>query len=238
VSGNRASIGGAVENLPDLDMTITTSTLDGNDAAVYGGAIDVSGEVTVTRSTLAGNTAGSHRFAGWAGAAEVEGGAKLRMSDSTVTGNTTTPADGGAISNYGGLVTLSFDTFSGNSGTLTGDAVYGDTVTGTILATDGAEPNCTAGVRETAGYNLVTDGSCDLSRRTDLIGVSPVLGPLAANGGPTRTEALLPGSPAIDAGGLPSTSGCPDIDQRGQTRPWGPACDIGAFELHYPLRAR
>ncbi len=55
----------------------------------------------------------------------------------------------------------------------------------------------------------------------------PKLGPLADNGGPTWTMALLPGSPAIDAG---NTSLAPATDQRGLPRPVGLAADIGAFE--------
>jgi hypothetical protein len=55
----------------------------------------------------------------------------------------------------------------------------------------------------------------------------PKLGPLADNGGPTLTMALLPGSPAIDAG---NTSLAPPTDQRGFPRPAGLAADIGAFE--------
>ena len=55
----------------------------------------------------------------------------------------------------------------------------------------------------------------------------PKLGPLANNGGPSLTMALLPGSPAIDAR---DTSLAPDTDQRGFPRPAGLAADIGAFE--------
>jgi hypothetical protein len=54
----------------------------------------------------------------------------------------------------------------------------------------------------------------------------PALGN-ANNGGPTQTLALLPASPAIDAG---SDMACPPIDQRGISRSQGPHCDIGAFE--------
>jgi hypothetical protein len=51
---------------------------------------------------------------------------------------------------------------------------------------------------------------------------------LQDNGGPTYTQALLPGSPAIDAG---TSAGAPGTDQRGLFRPQGPAPDIGAFEV-------
>ena len=229
ISGNRASSGGGVEAFPGLTMTITTSTLDDNHSASYGGAIDESGSVTISRSTLAGNTSGGRRFAGSGAAAELAGGAVLTLSDSTVTGNSTQPAGGGAIDNYGGLATLLFDTLAGNSGSVTGSSYT--RAAGTILVTDGQAANCTVPLHETAGFNLADDTSCGLALATDLVSTDPDLGPLAGNGGPTQTMALLPGSPAIDAGGLPGTSGCPPADQRGQPRPQGPACDIGAFEL-------
>ena len=56
---------------------------------------------------------------------------------------------------------------------------------------------------------------------------SPLLAPLANNGGPTQTRALLPGSPAVDKY---TGAECPALDQRAYKRPAGQACDIGAFE--------
>jgi hypothetical protein len=51
------------------------------------------------------------------------------------------------------------------------------------------------------GYNLSSDaGGGVLTNVTDLMHTDPMLGPLQANGGPTWTHALLPGSPAIDRG--------------------------------------
>jgi hypothetical protein len=58
-----------------------------------------------------------------------------------------------------------------------------------------------------------------------------MLGPLADNGGPTDTYALLSGSPAFDAG---NAAGCPATDQRGLPRPGFAACDVGAFEAQPP----
>ena len=63
------------------------------------------------------------------------------------------------------------------------------------------------------------------------IGIDPMLKPLTDNGGPTRTFALRPGSPAIDAG--KSTGDSPQFDQRGGpfSRHIGNSPDIGAYEF-------
>src|SRR5262249_53100740 len=79
------------------------------------------------------------------------------------------------------------------------------------------------------GYNLI--GSIrDVSNlaECDILDANPLLGPLQNNGGPTQTIALLPGSPAVDAG---DNSSAPATDQRGLPRIVGGIIDIGAFEV-------
>jgi hypothetical protein len=78
------------------------------------------------------------------------------------------------------------------------------------------------------GHNLSSDVSAGFTLPSSHNSVDPLLGPLADNGGLTPTMALLPSSPAIDAG---DSSACLPMDQRGVARPMGVACDIGAFEL-------
>jgi hypothetical protein len=63
----------------------------------------------------------------------------------------------------------------------------------------------------------------------NLVGVDPLVGPLADNGGPTLTRMPQPGSPAIDA--LSPPAACDGPDQRGALRPQGVSCDIGAVEV-------
>jgi hypothetical protein len=87
------------------------------------------------------------------------------------------------------------------------------------------------------GNNLDTGNECGLDAVTSIEFGDPKLGAPAGNlGGSTTVRPLLPGSEAIDAGGL---AGCPPYDQRGvppYTRPKDgnddsvPVCDIGAFE--------
>jgi PKD domain len=78
------------------------------------------------------------------------------------------------------------------------------------------------------GHNLDVGSSCGFTAGTDLQNRNPQLGALGNNGGPTPTQALAPGSPAVDAGGTcPAADG--GVDQRGLPR-FTP-CDIGAYEV-------
>jgi hypothetical protein len=106
--------------------------------------------------------------------------------------------------------------------------------------------DCELGVGPSAsissnGYTIESPGdTCGFSQPTDQVSMSAEalkLGPLANNGGPTMTHALLPGSVAIDqipeadcvdAEGAPLTT-----DQRSEPRPetGGTMCDVGAFEV-------
>ena len=83
-----------------------------------------------------------------------------------------------------------------------------------------------------AGYNVSNDdGGGYLNGLGDQINTDPLLGPLQNNGGPTLIYALLPGSPAIDAGD-PSFTPPPYYDQRGPDfwRLRNGRIDIGSFE--------
>jgi hypothetical protein len=116
-------------------------------------------------------------------------------------------------------------------------SAFRNTIIANNLVSGALSDNCSMnsdGI-QSLGHNL-TDNSgtdCALSPVADLVLTQPLLDPLADNGGPTRTHALQPGSPAIDTG---DTAGCQALDQRGFFRPAdgdanGSAnCDIGAFE--------
>ena len=101
--------------------------------------------------------------------------------------------------------------------------------------------NDCAGTLTNLDYNLLgTTGGCTFTSTVhDHTDVAALLEPLLDYGGPTLTQALQPGSPAIDAG---NPGGCRDqagallaTDQRGRPRTANSAvatlCDIGAFEL-------
>ncbi|MBZ0252300.1 MAG: hypothetical protein K8I02_03080, partial [Candidatus Methylomirabilis sp.] len=95
---------------------------------------------------------------------------------------------------------------------------------------DGACTASAGGGIASLGHNVARGVSCGFTGAGDRQGVDPKLGPLAANGGPTLTHALLAGSPAID-GGDPAF--CPVADQRGEARADG-RCDVGAYEYKKP----
>jgi len=108
------------------------------------------------------------------------------------------------------------------------------TIRNTLIANSSSDSNCEASI-VSKGYNMDSDGTCGLKAHGDLSKINPKLGLLKDNGGPTLTHALLPGSPAIDAG---NPAGCTDhkgvvisADQRGHARIG--RCDIGAFEFSH-----
>ena len=104
-------------------------------------------------------------------------------------------------------------------------------LTNTIIANNSGG-DCSKTGAFGSGHNIDSDGTCDLKATGDKSNVDPKLGPLADNGGPTLTHALLPGSPAINA--IPSQDCVVTRDQRGAFRPQGAGCDIGAYEYVVP----
>jgi hypothetical protein len=104
------------------------------------------------------------------------------------------------------------------------------TLTNSIIANSTTGKNCNVGIVD-MGYNLADDNTCKLTAVNSQSNTNSKLGPLADNGGPTKTHALLVGSPAINKGDC--NGGTVLTDQRGVRRPQpvGGVCDIGAFEL-------
>lgn len=196
--------------LNDGNLTLANVTLSGNTAAIGGGAIATTGTLALTNVTLSGNAVSGGNGGGLA----VLGGATT-ITNSTITGNVTQNSGGGIAS----------------SGTLT---LIDTIVAGNIARgiNPGTAPDI-AGTVTSGGHNLIGSlvGTTGIAPGVggDIVNPTPVLAPLTSYGGTTQTVALLPGSPAIDAGG----STCPPgvaTDQRGIARSANGACDIGAFE--------
>jgi len=136
-----------------------------------------------------------------------------------------------------------FNNNDGNGGNGGGFYNYSGTATiqNTIIADNQVAPGGEApdywGTFNSRGYNLIENTEkCNINGNIsgNITGVDPILGPLSHNGGPTQTHALLPGSPAIDAG----YNFIIYFDQRGYTRPVDipeipnakNGTDIGAYE--------
>jgi hypothetical protein len=192
--------------------TISSNQATGGDPGAYGyylngagegGGLYNSGTLTVSSCTLAGNSASAPDISSGGG---IFNNGTLTVTGSTLSGNSAY-SYGGGISN-GGTLTVSNSTLSGNSSG--GIYNYGTlNIWNTILAGNlGGDL-----------YGTVTSGS------HNLIGGAPLLGPLRDNGGPTWTMALLPGSPALNAGD-PAQLGT--ADQRGVVRAGG--VNIGAYQ--------
>jgi hypothetical protein len=227
-SNNSAIEGGGMRNQYYSSPSLTNITFDGNTAIRSGGGMenfDYSSPV-LTNVTFSNN------------ATEVGGGGIMNWNNSnpsltnvTFHGNIATSNDwgsmGGGIANYLSNPNLLNVTFSGNTADYGGGIYndYGGNVTvlnGIFEGNSGGEIFSVSGAANIT-YSIVQGGHPG----TGNLDADPLLGPLQNNGGFTQTMALLPGSPAIDAG---DDANCPATDQRGVTRPQGSRCDIGAYE--------
>jgi hypothetical protein len=216
--------GGGIYNAGTL--TVSGSRLSGNGAPGHGGGIYNAGTLAVTDSTLSDNSAG--------GGGGISNAGTLTVTNSTLSGNSAFDG-GGGIYNAGTLAvtdsTLSGNSVEGSELFLFGGGIFNAgtlTVTASIFANNiGGSLGLSFGAIVSKGHNLFSDSPFGALNPTDLTDTNPLLGPLADNGGPTQTMALLPGSLAIDAGvAVPGVS----TDQRGVPRPQGRAPDIGSFE--------
>jgi hypothetical protein len=251
LTGNSAPAGGALANTAGT-ASLSYDTLSSNSATTTGGAIANSASMSVLDSTLASNSSGG-------GGGAIQNSATLLLTNSTVWGNTAADKGGGIV-NQSANLTLTNDTLSANRATngfgggledLGAAALLNNTLIASNLA--GSSPSTTAGdvdgpVNSASSSNLIGDGDhltgISNGSQGNQIGsasagtvINARLVPLAGNGGPTTTAALLPTSPALGAGSValavePNTGLSLTTDQRGLgfARVVNGAVDIGAYE--------
>ena len=243
ISMNSAAIAAGVMSSSST-LTITTSGISNNRAGFKAGGLESIGNVTIDQTTISNNRAGDHggglnhidgpliinnstisgNVAGFTGGGLLNTG-NSQVSNSTITGNTAKNGDGGGIFNLSNQLSLERSLISGNKAK-TNQEIFnrgpGQGGSGTVVSNDFN----LIGTSNNAGIFGFTLGL------TDIVPSGPIgsiIAPLADNGGPTPTHALVAGSPAINA--IPSVlPECSDTDQRGVGRPQGAGCDIGAFE--------
>lgn len=197
-SGDALQSGGGIVTLGTGAMTVVDSTIVHNDTiGIYASS---SGGVLISRCTLSGNT--------WMGAYIVRAG--WTVDQCTLSGN------GGIGLQSAGAGKILNSTIVGHplglsTNPSTGVGVIGNTIFDNErdtnqrvfpLVNDKAPISLGHNLtRGNAGGDASTGPGGWLNQPTDRRNTDPLLGPLQNNGGPTPTHALLPGSPAIDAGG-------------------------------------
>jgi CSLREA domain-containing protein len=223
-------------------VTVVESTISGN--TDNGGMFIDGGTATITRSTISGNSS-FYDGGGIAGQFTT-----ITLESSTVSGNASSGYGGGVAAGYFTDLLIANSTISGNSADFGGGGILTDVnamLSHMIVAgnTVGGVPSDVSGTA-TVEFSLVgvDIGATIIDNGGNLIGttaapVDPLLAPLADNGGPTLTHALLPGSPAINRGDLTAVAGVgdvPEFDQRGAPfgRVFWVRIDIGSFEYQAP----
>jgi hypothetical protein len=219
ISNNKAlsaeGLGGGIGN--DGTLALTTSTVSDNSATSDGGGIYNANTLTLTDCTISGNSAiGIAGIGGFGGGIDNFG--TLTLTNCTLSGNSAGYGGGGLL--QAGTARLVNTIVAAN---FRGSSTTADDIQGIDVDTANSFNNLIG----TGGSGGLTDGS-----NGNQVGVADArLGPPAFNGGPTQTHALLPGSPALDAGDNSRVPAGVTTDQRGFNRFVGSATDIGAFEV-------
>jgi len=224
------------------DSAITGNRICGLEAAL-GGGLYATGRADISNSTISNNSSDTSGFGGgYSGAAGIAvRNADVQIGNSTVVRNT--------AYSYGGQVP-GYDYFSGgiyevyaaggtasnlviSSSIVASNAVIAE-YSGARAPADLRSENVTSGGNNLVGSGDDAGGAFVDGIDGDIVGtaddpVDPLIGPLALNGGPTPTHALLVGSPAIGAGANPENL---RFDQRGEgfARSVN-GTDIGAYEV-------
>ncbi len=219
ISGNNGYFGGGICATQYGGATIIqNSTISGNSASGSGGGMVVysrhGGLTTIQNSTISGNSAGG---SGGGIAADSQYGNTTTIQNSTITGNIS-DSDSNGTGKGGGIYYTGEGTASVTSTIIAGNIDHANTapdVFGLVLLSHSLVGDDTG-----SGLTEAPVGTPDSIG--NLIGgpiygvIDAKLGPLADNGGPTQTCALLAGSPAIEMGSDPAGLA---YDQRGSGYP-------------------
>jgi CSLREA domain-containing protein len=234
IQGNQASgTGGGIDNFGGT-LTLTTCAVQGN-LARDGAGIFNGGTVVITRSLLADNV--SDQYGGG-----LDNNEEATLINVTLSGNSAAldPTDPQGLRGMGGglfsdgNMTLLNTTIANNTGD--GFLNKGNARFMNVILADNGSFNCSGvGAFASEGHNLEDADQCAFHQSSDQVNTDPLLGALAYHDDSLlRTQALLDGSPAIDAA---ADLDCPFTDQRLALRPADgnqdgvAACDIGAYEF-------
>lgn len=226
-------------------FTITASSISQNVVAPdiglpLGGGVYNQGALTIESSTISDNAAlkgaGLFTAAGFA-----------TVSNSTISGNMSGGIGGGIYAFQGGAAVIRSTITRNTTGITVNNDLGASVLVKSSIVADNIDSdvdyfNNTVNTFRSDGFNVIGTGNSitKFNATGDQTGiVNPFLGPLANNGGPTKTHALLAGSPAINAGDLSlvaGVNGVPQYDQRGTPfgRVFNGRIDIGAFEYQQP----
>jgi hypothetical protein len=221
------------------ELSATSSSISGNNTIDAAGGQSSGGGAFVVASIYIRYSTIDHNVADNGGGISLLSENTSVISASTISSNSASSLGGGL---FGSDLNLFGSVVASNSAGITGGGIFGSSIHGYVSLQDSIAADNTSAIVENADIDGASDDQstflaiCDnhdivehsnLPSITNAIRADPMLGPLADNGGPTLTHALLPGSPALDAASNAHSEGC---DQRHLPRLRGTAPDIGSYE--------
>jgi predicted outer membrane repeat protein len=250
---NKAAYLGGGAAITRASLSIEATTFSNNEAQGGGGLWGSHGNLGIKTTTISGNSA------------IFGGGLRLEQADATLANSTVSgnvASYGGGLFNAEANTTITNSTFTTNYAYYTGGGIYSiggaptlglarSLISGNEAPGGGREVFIFHGVVAAGAYNLFgfngdagvygfSPGGNDVIPVAGVSAAAVVNATPADHGGPTRTNALPPGSPAIDAARSANCADAPinGLDQRGLPRnadgdgaPSTRECDIGAYEL-------
>jgi hypothetical protein len=232
-TGNRAGAGGGISLLGSYgsveNCTMQSNVADYGSNYGGGGLYSSIGRPKVVNCTIQNNTTEGIATGGGIGTLN----SWAEFTNCLIAGNSS--LDGGAIRHTKGEIKVTNCTLIDNTATFNGGTYYS-------MATNSAAQfsNCILWNNTSVGSAIVSDGGAVLNIAfSNVPGGFPGVGNIDVNPMFNNIESgsydLQPGSPCVDAGDLEALPDDVTTDLAGNSRVFGDAVDMGAFETQYVM---
>ena len=233
ITGNAATgSGGGINSQGRFsgEFVLNQTTVSGNTAEDGAGIYNVNTQLFVNNSTISNNTATDEGGGIWIGFGN------MNITNSTIVANNAVDGGGVAFNSSGETLRFNNAILSGNSASSAGDEIIGLSERPIFAVATSIFGDSGKSSSEAFSNSTPPSSARATSDSAQPVAFDSLVEGLADNGGRGSTHNLVSDGPAVDAGDNTVCENAPinNIDQRGQTRPVGEICDLGAIEYIEP----